>query len=111
MTEQDLQTVIQVIKEKKSISFEYNKPNKVNGIRIGNPYVIYWKDDETKRYLDLHQISGVSDSVSENKAKFPHWVTLETDFISNVELTTDIFQPVGDYRRYAVRFMIANIKL
>jgi len=111
MTDQDLQTVIQAITEKKSVSFEYNKPNKVNGVRIGNPYAIYRNKDETKKYLDLHQQSGVSDSVSENKASFPHWVTLETGYISNVEITTDIFTPTKDYKRYSMRFMIANIKI
>ncbi len=111
MTNQDLEIIKQAIQEKKSISFEYNKPNKVNGIRVGNPYVIYWNDDETKQYLDLHQLSGVSDSVSENKAIFPHWTTLETDFISNVKIMADAFQPVADYKRYAERFIIANIKI
>jgi len=108
MTEQNLQTIIKAIQEKKSISFEYNKPNKVNGIRTGNPYVIYWKDDETKRYLDLHQESGVSDSVSEDEV---HWVTLETVYISNVKLKENTFSPIADYKRYAPKYMIANIKI
>lgn len=111
MTNQDLQTIIQAIKEKKSISIEYNKPDKVNGVRIGNPYAIYWNDDETKQYLDLHQQSGVSDSVSENSTEFPHWATLQMDFITNVEITTDIFVPTKDYNRHAKRFMITNIQI
>jgi hypothetical protein len=111
MTTQDLDAIIQAIKERKSISFEYNKPDKVEGIRLGNPYVIWNNDDETKKYLDLHQQSGVSDSVSQNKAEFPHWVTLETDYISNVTITTDTFIPIESYKRYSKRFMIANIQI
>ena len=107
MTEQDLQTIIQAIKNKQGISFEYNKPGKVEGIRIGNPYVIYANKGETKKYLDLHQTNGVSDSAT----KYPKWKTFETEHISNVTLMTDTFTPVRDYKRYSGRFLIPHIQI
>jgi len=107
MTNQDLKIIIQAIQERKSISFEYNKPDKIIGTRVGNPYVIYSDETETCRYLDLYQTNGVSDSQFETL----HWVTLDTDFIANVVLQDTTFHPIEDYRRYAKRFMIAYIKI
>ena len=107
MTEQDLQTIIQAIKNKQGISFEYNKPGKVEGIRIGNPYVIYANKGETKKYLDLHQTNGVSDSAT----KYPIWRTFETEHISNVTLMTNIFTLVKDYQKYNPKFLIADARI
>lgn len=111
MIKQDLDTLIQAIKEKKVISFQYNKEGKTHGERIGAPYVIYWDKDATKRYVDLYQSSGISDRVATGQSEFPHWVTLEFEFVSDVILTEGTFVPISGYKRYAKKYMIANIKI
>lgn len=111
MIKQDLDTLIQAIKEKKVIAFQYNKEGKTFGTRIGAPYVIYSGTDGTKKYVDLYQSSGISDRVSTGQAEFPHWVTLELEFVSDVALTEDTFVPISGYKRYSKKYMIANIKI
>lgn len=63
----NIDLLIQAINSKKSITFEYNKPGKTPGPRMGNPHALYifTPKDETKpksTKLDLVQLSGVSDS-------------------------------------------------
>ena len=111
MTQQDLDTLIKAIKEKKVISFQYNKEGKTYGERLGAPYVIYSGTDGTKKYVDIYQTSGISDRVATGQSEFPHWVTLEFEFVSDVTLTEGTFVPISGYKRYAKRFMIANIKI
>ena len=112
MMKKDLEKIFQAINERKTITFEYKKPNKENARRIGNPHIVYYRDKGMEKlWLDLYQISGASDSVSEGTTEFPHWVTLEYELISNVELTADIFQPADDYQQHSSRFFAYEVKV
>jgi len=59
------------IEEKKSISFKYNKPWKVEWVRVWDPYAVYIftaKSWEQSTKVHLVQTAGVSDTVP---SKFP----------------------------------------
>ena len=53
------------IQQKSVISFEYNKPGKVTGKRIGNPHAVFimrTSDGTESTLVHIVQTSGVSDS-------------------------------------------------
>lgn len=53
------------IEERKPISFTYNKPGKISGVRIGNPHAIWVmrkKDGSESTKVHIVQTDGVSDS-------------------------------------------------
>lgn len=60
-----LKLIQQAIRERKSISFEYNKEGKIKGERVGNPHAIFImrkKDKTESTKVHLVQTSGVTDS-------------------------------------------------
>ena len=66
------------IKEKISLGFEYLRENKIRGERIGNPYALYW-DDNNKMKVDIYQIEGVSDTPQES---LPKWRRFFVEYIN-----------------------------
>lgn len=60
-----LEILKEAIEKRMPISFEYNKPGKTPGIRVGNPHAVYVmrkKDGSEPTKVDVVQTSGVSDS-------------------------------------------------
>ena len=80
-------TLKKAIELRKSVSYEYNKPGKTPGKRIGNPYVIFVFTAQTgKRSTKLHivQTTGVSDS--DDRQPLPSFRTHEIEWLSNVTI-------------------------
>lgn len=78
-----LETIIQAIKSRQSLSFEYNKEGKVAGSRYGNPHAIFImrrKDNSESTKVHIVQTGGVSDSGQE----MPSWRMFDLMELSNV---------------------------
>lgn len=87
-----LDKLIQAIQQKKIIEFEYNKPGKTPGKRIGEPYAIFiLTSKEGKKSTKVHvvQIDGVSDSKDTNP--FPEFRMFNIEELSNVNITDKSF--------------------
>lgn len=65
-----LEVLKQAIKNRQSISFEYNKEGKVSGLRFGNPYAVFIYTSKNTRIqstkVHIVQKDSVSDSKKEN---------------------------------------------
>ena len=75
------------MKNRLPISFQYNKPDKTEGIRIGNAHAIYIftsKKGIISTKLHIVQNDGVSDSADEGD--FPIWRTFNIEYISDVKI-------------------------
>jgi len=60
-----LNTIRSAITKRKPISFEYNKPGKTPGKRIGNPHAVWVmrkKDGTESTKVHILQVGGVTDS-------------------------------------------------
>lgn len=81
-----ISVLTKAINERKTISYEYNKPGKTPGERIGNPYAIY---NASTGNINAHivQTSGVSDST--DKQPLPSFRTHLIDQLSNVQILED----------------------
>lgn len=82
-----LETLTKAIEKQLPISFKYNKPGKIEGVRIGNPHVVFIftaKSGKTSTKLHLVQEDGVSDSGT--KDDFPFWRPFDIEYISDVEI-------------------------
>lgn len=96
-----LDTLIVAIKSRKPVSFEYNKPGKVAGIRIGNPHAVFIftsKAGATSTKIHLVQTDGVSDSV--DLSPFPDFRMFNIEELSNMVVIEDspVFEPY--YEKY-----------
>lgn len=94
-----IEKLTKAIENRKPIEFEYNKPGKIPGIRIGNPhalYIFHSKDPkkEPMTKLDLVQIDGVSDS--ELEKPFPDFRQFFLKDLSNIKILEDhsVFDPL-----------------
>lgn len=88
----NIDLLIQAINSKKPISFEYNKPGKTAGLRIGNPHALYifTPKDETlpnSTKLDLVQMSGVSDS--KTGEGYSDCSQFDVQYLSNITVLQD----------------------
>lgn len=82
-----LETLTKAIEKQLPISFQYNKPGKIEGARIGNPHAVFIftaKSGKTSTKLHLVQEDGVSDSGT--KDDFPFWRPFDIEYISDVEI-------------------------
>ena len=82
-----LETLTKAIENKLQISFQYNKPGKIEGIRTGNPHAVFIftsKAGKTSTKLHLVQVGGVTDSG--NKDDFPFWRPFDIEYISDVAI-------------------------
>jgi hypothetical protein len=85
MTTLDL--LIEAIKTRKPVSFEYNKPNKTPGLRIGNTHAVFIftsKAGQTSTKVHIVQTDGVSDTVHEKP--FPDFRLFNIEDLSNVAI-------------------------
>ncbi|MEA9415426.1 WYL domain-containing protein [Flavobacterium sp. PL02] len=92
-----LDKLTKAIKEKKVIEFEYNKPEKTSGKRIGNPYAVFIltaKDGRQSTKVHLVQTDGVSDSKTDNP--FPEFRMFNIEELSNMELRDDTFSQISE---------------
>jgi len=89
-----LDLFISAINSKNSISFEYNKPGKTPGTRIGNPYAVFIftaKSGKQSTKIHLVQTAGVSDS--KDKSPFPEFRMFNIEELSNVQILDTTFNP------------------
>lgn len=80
-----LEILIDAIKKKCKVSFEYNKPGKTPGKRIGDPHAVFImrkKDGVESTKVHIVQTDGVSDSGQE----FPSFRMFDLLEITNVQL-------------------------
>lgn len=83
---------------RKPISFDYNKPGKTPGARIGHPHAIWVmrkKDGTESTKVHIVQVDGVSDSGHE----LPSFRMFDLSEISAVSVLSDLptFTPDGKY--------------
>ncbi len=92
----NLDLLSHAIREKKKISFEYNKPGKTSGQRIGNPYAIFIltaKSGVQSTKVHLVQTAGVSDS--KDVSPFPDFRMFNIQELSNIEVLDETFEPTS----------------
>ncbi len=93
----NLDKITKAIRERKVIEFQYNKPEKTPGKRIGNPYAVFIltaKDGRQSTKVHLVQTDGVSDSKIENP--FPEFRMFNIEELSDVELTEQTFSEISE---------------
>jgi len=97
MTNLDL--LIKATRDKKPISFEYNKPEKTAGIRIGNTHAVFIFTSKTgvkSTKIHLVQTAGVSDSKDENP--FPDFRMFNIEDLTSIKILTEMesFEPFNE---------------
>ncbi|HWB26563.1 MAG TPA: hypothetical protein VG738_13850 [Chitinophagaceae bacterium] len=95
----NLDILILAIKQRKPISFEYNKPGKIGGLRIGNPHAVFIftaKSGEMSTKIHIVQTDGVSDS--KDIKPFPDFRMFNIEDLSNLSTIDDApqFEPYYD---------------
>jgi hypothetical protein len=83
-----LQILKDAIEQQKPISFQYNKPGKTPGKRIGNPHAVWVmrkKDGTESTKVHIVQTDGVSDSGQ----KLPSFRMFDLEVLSQIELLKD----------------------
>lgn len=88
----NLEKLTHAIKNRNHISFEYNKPNKTSGKRIGHTYAVFIftaKDGKQSTKVHLVQTAGVSDS--SDKSPLPNFRMFNIEDLSAVEVLADTF--------------------
>lgn len=79
--------IVEAIKYKKEISFDYNEPDEViNTLRIGFPHAIYIQVSTRNILLDLYQIDGQSSNIR----NIPSWRQFNIKRISNINISKEI---------------------
>lgn len=94
----NLDILREAIRNQLKVSFEYNKPGKVSGKRIGDPYAVFImrrKDGSESTKVHIFQTSGVSDSGQ----KLPSFRMFDLLELSDIEMLTpsQIFNVTSDY--------------
>lgn len=83
-------TLKEAIALHKPITYEYNKPGKTLGRRIGHPYAVY-RARTAKGIVNINahivQTAGASDST--DKQPLPSFRTHTVDWLSNIEILYD----------------------
>lgn len=86
-----LDTLIQAIKNKQQISFEYDKEGKIKGKRIGHPYAVFIHTAKNSRVqstkVHIVQTNDVSDSTERNPP--PSFRMFNIEEMTNVTILTD----------------------
>ncbi len=83
--------------KRQSVQFEYSAPEKVHGLRVGNPHA-GWANSSTGNLLvHIMQTEGVSDS-----GGLPRFGTFKVQHIQNVVVLHDRgpFEPDPKYNRH-----------
>ncbi|MCP1182937.1 hypothetical protein P9222_29780 [Paenibacillus amylolyticus] len=82
-----LNKLIQAVENRKPIMFTYNKPGKIQGIRVGNVHAIFIfvaKSGLKSTKIHIVQTGGVSDSAWENP--FPDFRMFDIKDVGNIEI-------------------------
>jgi hypothetical protein len=82
-----LEVLKESVKNMLPISFQYNKPGKTSGTRIGNVHAIFIftaKSGAISTKLHVVQTGGVTDSG--DKGDFPFWRPFNIEHVSDVEI-------------------------
>ena len=94
------------------VEFQYNKPGKTPGIRVGNPHAVFImrkKDGTESTKVHLVQVSGVSDSGQE----LPSFRMFDLDEVTDVVVleSAEKFEPSDGYNPTweGYKFVIAKI--
>jgi len=93
----NLDLLIEAINSRKPVSFEYNKPGKTPGQRIGNTHAVFIftsKADVKSTKVHLVQTAGVTDS----EVNFPDFRMFNIEHLSNIEIldSEPNFEPFYD---------------
>lgn len=83
-----LRMISEAISQRRTIIFEYNKPGKVSGKRIGNPHAVFvmrLKDGSKSTKVHVFQTGGVSDSGQ----NLPNFRMFDLTYITNVVFSND----------------------
>lgn len=96
-----LDVLILAIKNRKPVSFEYNKEGKVQGKRMGNPHAVFIftsKAGEKSTKIHIVQTDGVSDS--KEISPFPDFRMFNIEDLGNMILLEEslVFEPY--YEKY-----------
>lgn len=86
----NLELLIESVEKRKPISFEYNRPGKAQGERIGNVHAVFLytaRSGIQSTKLHIVQTGGVSDS--KEVKPFPDFRTFNIEDISNIHLFDD----------------------
>jgi len=107
-----LKILKQAIEKRMPISFEYNRPGKTPGTRIGNPHAVFImrkKDGSESTKVHVVQTSGVSDS----EQAFPSFRMFDLTELSNVKICDGAapFQISEEYNAQwdGYKFVIAKV--
>ncbi len=107
-----LEILKEAIAKRMPITFEYNKPDKTPGERVGNPHAVFImrkKDGSESTKVHVVQTSGVSDSGQE----FPSFRLFNLTELSNVRIqdTGTQFEISEDYNAEwdGYKYVIAKV--
>lgn len=98
---ENLDILISAIKSRKSISFEYNKPEKMQGKRVGNTHAVFVftsKAGERSTKVHIVQTSGVSDSKDTNP--FPDFRMFNIGDLKNISIMESSLPFEPYYEKY-----------
>lgn len=91
----NLEKLTHAIRNKNVISFEYNKPGKTPGKRIGDTYAVFIftaKDGKQSTKVHLVQTGGVSDT--SDKSPLPNFRMFNIEDLTEVEILTSTFKNI-----------------
>ena len=82
-----LEILTKAIENRLPISFQYNKPGKTEGTRIGNPHAVFIFTS-IKRVIStkLHIVQTEGASDTGDKGNFPFWRPFNIEYISDVKI-------------------------
>ncbi|MDE6029496.1 MAG: BNR repeat-containing protein [Clostridiales bacterium] len=103
------QELEKAIKNRKPIEFEYS--GNVEGMRVGNPHILYMKknmDGTVPIYVDIWQVGGVSDS-----GELPNWRQFKFDKIIYVKILDNepSFEVAEKYNEESGRYQVVLEKV
>jgi predicted DNA-binding transcriptional regulator YafY len=108
MTESNKEKFLKAVACKNLIQFEYYKPNESGNItekREGEPYAMYWNENEQNYYVDIRQTDGFSYSNDDG------FRTFEANFIKNIKILDSNFEIHEDYEEQSKRYEYPYIKI
>lgn len=85
----NLETLKKAIEKRAKITFEYNKPGKTAGRRVGDPYAVFImrrKDGSESTKVHIFQTDGVSDSGQE----LPSFRLFDMVELTNIQIISPI---------------------
>lgn len=97
----NLDILIAAIKQRKPVSFTYNKPGKISGVRIGNPHAVFIftsKSGEKSTKIHIVQTDGVSDSKDEKP--FPDFRMFNIEELDSLILLEESLSFEPYYEKY-----------